>query len=64
MPPAFARAMIGSVCKNGKMDTEVVCDSGHSPWLTRVEDVVGLIRKAAGDEVEVPSGRVNDKVAQ
>ena len=51
VPPAVARAMIESVCKKGKMDTEVVCDSGHSPWLTKVEVVVELIRKAACEAV-------------
>ena len=51
VPPAVARAMIGSVCKEGKMDTEVVCDSGHSPWLTKVEVVVELIRRAACEAI-------------
>lgn len=51
MPPVVARAMIGGVCKEGKMGTEVVSDSGHSPWLTNVEVVVRLVRKAAGEAV-------------
>jgi len=64
VPPAVARAMIGSVCKEGRKRTEVVCDSGHSPWLTRAEVVVGLVRRAAGEEVEAPAEFFYDKGAR
>ena len=53
VPPAAAKAMIGRVCKDERIDTEVVCDSGHCPWLTKVDVVVEFVKKVADEKMEV-----------
>lgn len=41
----------------------MVCDSEHSSWLTRVDDVVGLGRRRVTRQVEVSARKVDDKGA-
>lgn len=53
IPPALQESMVETVKAAGVPITVERCQAGHSPFLSVPEVVVGMIRRAAGEEVVV-----------
>lgn len=55
IPPEAQRRMIQTIKDVGGNVTVYCCSSGHCPTVTRVDKVVEIVRKAAGELVEITS---------